>query len=66
MDIFPQLGMIKMQTNKLTGVIPTAISTLKGLGDLFLENNMLSGSLDGVFNATIHTHLFAVNLAGNR
>lgn len=50
-----------MQNNNLVGSIPTNIGKLQRLKKLYLQNNMLEGNIDQVFNLSELTRLIVEN-----
>ena len=57
---------IDLSINLLEGTIPQYFSQLSQLQTLLLQENALSGSLNGVFNASFQKNLIAVQLSSNQ
>ncbi|KAI2495602.1 hypothetical protein MHU86_18919 [Fragilaria crotonensis] len=45
MSAFDQLAVLSLETNKLSGTLPTELGSLNSLSNLFLNNNVLSGTI---------------------
>jgi hypothetical protein len=52
--------------NHFVGSLPQELSQLTQLTSLFLNGNALSGSLQGVFNATAQAHITTIELSDNQ
>ncbi|CAK9873788.1 unnamed protein product [Sphagnum jensenii] len=62
-----RISSIKLSSMKLTGSIPTSLSSLEGLTTLFLDNNYLNGGIPNQLSSLINLeqlHLQNNNLSG--
>jgi Leucine-rich repeat (LRR) protein len=60
------LILLEMSYNFLSGSIPSTLAACKHLNSLQLGSNELTGSLDGVFNATLQRALTTIQVDNNR
>ena len=60
-----KLEQLYSYNNYFTGSIPSSFSKLSSLLELLLHNNQLNGNLNNIFNSTIQTKLFSIQLQNN-
>jgi hypothetical protein len=57
---------VQIQNNVLEGKIPVETSKMRMLRILFLQDNLLRGTLEGVFNYSSQVFLSTIDASNNR